>query len=74
MNNTQVNAIAKNSYKPIAARPVVTFSGAQQNELLGALPREVLESLFEHLELVQLPFGKELFEFGTAMELSLIHI
>ncbi|WP_229223474.1 Crp/Fnr family transcriptional regulator [Duganella sp. sic0402] len=72
MNNTQVNAIANKVYKNIAPRtvvsPVVTFSGAQQNELLGALPREVLESLFEHLELVQLPFGKEVFEFGNAME------
>nr|WP_315398539.1 Crp/Fnr family transcriptional regulator [uncultured Duganella sp.] len=52
----------------VASRPVVSYSGTQQNELLAALPREVLESLFEHLELVTLPFGKELFEFGGAMD------
>jgi CRP-like cAMP-binding protein len=78
MNNTQVNATEKNAASraprvgskafKVASRPVVSVSGAQQNELLAALPREVLESLFEHLELVTLPFGKELFEFGGAME------
>ena len=78
MNNAQVTATVKTTAPRrmplgskefnVAARPVVTFSGAQQNELLAALPREVLESLFEHLELVTLPFGKELFEFGGAME------
>jgi CRP-like cAMP-binding protein len=52
----------------LASRPVVTFSGTQQNELLAALPRDVLESLFDHLEMVTLPFGKELFEFGGAMD------
>jgi CRP-like cAMP-binding protein len=76
MNTTQVTANTKISRtlplaaKPIkvASRPAVTYSGTQQNELLAALPREVLESLFEHLELVQLPFGKEVFEFGKAMD------
>ncbi|MBJ7310649.1 Crp/Fnr family transcriptional regulator [Rugamonas sp. CCM 8940] len=78
MNNTQLSATTKQSlsttmpvgsreYK-VASRPVVSYSGAQQNELLAALPREVLESLFEHLELVALPFGKELFEFGDKLE------
>ncbi|WP_082491556.1 Crp/Fnr family transcriptional regulator [Duganella sp. Leaf126] len=51
-----------------AARPVISYSGAQQNELLAALPRDVLESLFEHLELVTMPFGKDLFTFGGAMD------
>jgi CRP-like cAMP-binding protein len=78
MNNAQVNATDKTAAPraprmgakefKVASRPVVSVSGAQQNELLAALPREVLESLFEHLELVTLPFGKELFEFGGAME------
>ena len=78
MNNTQLSAETKQSlsttmpvgsreYK-VASRPVVSYSGAQQNELLAALPREALESLFEHLELVALPFGKELFEFGDKLE------
>src|SRR5471032_3247655 len=78
MNNTQLSASAKQSlshsmpvgsreYK-VASRPVVSYSGTQQNELLAALPREVLESLFEHLELVALPFGKELFEFGGQLD------
>ncbi|MYN41229.1 helix-turn-helix domain-containing protein [Duganella sp. FT109W] len=76
MNTTQVNATTKTARAlpagakaiKVASRPAVTYAGAQQNELLAALPREVLESLFEHLEMVQLPFGKELFEFGNAME------
>jgi len=51
-----------------SSRPVVTYSGTQQNELLAALPRDILESLFEHLELVTLPFGKELFECGGTMD------
>ncbi|MYN04905.1 helix-turn-helix domain-containing protein [Pseudoduganella sp. DS3] len=78
MNNTQLSVSAKNSLSrtmpigssefKVASRPVVSYSGAQQNELLAALPREALESLFEHLELVQLPFGKELFEFGSKLE------
>ncbi|MBB3120879.1 MULTISPECIES: Crp/Fnr family transcriptional regulator [Telluria group] len=78
MNNTQLGASVKTpTSRPlpmgerefkVASRPVVSYSGAQQNELLAALPREVLEALFEHLELVQLPFGKELFEYGSKLE------
>ena len=78
MNNTQRTATEKTTVPrsmpvgsrefKVASRPVVTYSGAQQNELLAALPREVLASLFDHLELVTLPFGKELFEFGGAMD------
>ncbi|NRR31544.1 Crp/Fnr family transcriptional regulator [Oxalobacteraceae bacterium] len=78
MNNTQLSAPAKQSLSrsmPVgsqdykrASRPAVSFSNAQQNELLAALPREALEALFEHLELVALPFGKELFEFGDKLE------
>src|SRR5471030_2248246 len=74
MNNTQLSASTKQTLAQtmpigsrefkVASRPVVSYSGAQQNELLAALPREVLESLFEHLELVTLPFGKELFEYS----------
>ena len=52
----------------VAAKPVVSYSGTQQNELLAALPRQDLECLFEHLELVNMPFGKELFEYGSKLE------
>src|SRR5471032_3376824 len=78
MNNTQLSASTKQTLAQtmpigsrefkVASRPVVSYSGAQQNELLAALPREVLESLFEHLELVTLPFGKELFEYGSKLD------
>src|SRR5471030_3001258 len=78
MNNTQLSASSKQTLAQtmpigsrefkVASRPVVSYSGAQQNELLAALPREVLESLFEHLELVTLPFGKELFEYGSKLD------
>ena len=52
----------------LASRPVISYSGTQQNELLAALPRAALENLFEHLELVALPFGKELFEYGCTLD------
>lgn len=39
----------------------------QQNHLLAALPLEVQERLFPHLELVELPLGKVLYESGDAM-------
>ena len=51
-----------------ASRPVVSYSGTQQNALLAALPRDALENLFEHIELVALPFGKELFGYGCTLE------
>ncbi|MES2163669.1 MAG: Crp/Fnr family transcriptional regulator [Pseudomonadota bacterium] len=51
-----------------ASAPVVSLTGAQQNDLLRALSREELISLFEHLELVPLEAGKHLFDFGDKME------
>jgi hypothetical protein len=79
MNNAQLGVTAQKKTQSIgpipamaeetkAARPVVSYSGTQQNELLAALPRQDLETLFEHLELVPLPFGKELFEYGSKLE------
>ncbi|MEG2030196.1 MAG: Crp/Fnr family transcriptional regulator [Janthinobacterium sp.] len=60
---------------PAAGREIklasrVSLSSAQQNELLAALPRAALESLFAHLELVELPFGKELYAYGNSLEYS----
>ncbi|PWF41590.1 Crp/Fnr family transcriptional regulator [Massilia glaciei] len=79
MNNTQLDATAQKAQTlnqlplsaqelKIASKPVVSFSGIQQNELLAALPHADLEMLSEHLELVALPFGKELFEYGSKLE------
>jgi CRP-like cAMP-binding protein len=53
---------------PSRAALPVSLAGAQQNELLRALERDELESLFPHLELVQLPVGKELFGFGDRLD------
>src|SRR5271165_1797013 len=39
----------------------------QQNHLLAALPGEVQNRLFPHLELVELPFGKVLYESGDIL-------
>ncbi|WP_353115386.1 Crp/Fnr family transcriptional regulator [Nitratidesulfovibrio sp.] len=39
----------------------------RQNHLLAALPRDVQERLFTHLELVPMPLGKVLYESGDAM-------
>ena len=49
----------------LVTRPVTVNAAAIAH---GPLPRDVLESLFEHLELVTMPFGKELFEFGGTMD------
>jgi CRP-like cAMP-binding protein len=79
MNNIQLGGAAREAQSatqiPVtaqalkaASQPVVSLSGTSQNELLAALPRHDLESLFEHLELVALPFGKELFEYGSKLE------
>ncbi|HWW71331.1 MAG TPA: Crp/Fnr family transcriptional regulator [Duganella sp.] len=50
------------------ASPAISIIGAQQNELLRALSREELVSLFNHLELVPLTAGKHLFDFGDKLE------
>ncbi|MXR36229.1 Crp/Fnr family transcriptional regulator [Craterilacuibacter sinensis] len=39
----------------------------QQNKLLGALPAEVFNRLLPHLELIELPLGKVLYESGDAL-------
>ncbi|CDF86775.1 transcriptional regulator, Crp/Fnr family [Pseudomonas knackmussii B13] len=39
----------------------------RQNHLLAALPPDVQERLFPHLELLRLPLGKALYESGDAM-------
>jgi CRP-like cAMP-binding protein len=62
MLNTQHIAVPSRAALP------VSLAGAQQNDLLRALPREELESLFPHLELVQLPAGKELYGFGDRLD------
>ncbi|WP_229490499.1 Crp/Fnr family transcriptional regulator [Pseudoduganella namucuonensis] len=51
------------------AQPI-SITGAQQNDLLRVLPRGDLERLFEHLELVQLPVGKHLYDFGEKIEFA----
>lgn len=48
--------------------PMISITGAQQNELLRALSRTDLERLFCQLELVALPAGKHLFDFGDKIE------
>jgi len=77
MNSTQFGGMNQKAKSQIPAtseamksttRPVVSYSGTQQNELLAALPRLDLEDMFDHLELVPMPFGKELFEYGSKLE------
>ncbi|MRW90458.1 helix-turn-helix domain-containing protein [Duganella sp. FT80W] len=51
-----------------SAAPVISLTGAQQNELLRALSREELVDLFVHLDLVPLEAGKRLFDAGATME------
>ncbi len=61
-------AIGATSFKVPAAKPMISLAGAQQNELLRALSREDLEALFADLELVALPAGKHLYDFGDKYE------
>jgi CRP-like cAMP-binding protein len=46
----------------------ISLIGAQQNDLLRALSRDDLLALFGELELVALPAGKHLFDFGDKVE------
>lgn len=70
--HTTVSTNAVIAMRPVsqaaAAAPAISIIGAQQNELLRALSREELVSLFDHLELVPLTAGKHLFDFGDKME------
>jgi CRP-like cAMP-binding protein len=81
MNNTSIAASAITPRLPMPAalpaqaksfrlppRPAFSLTSVAQNELLGALPRAALEGLFEELELVELPFGKELFVYGSKLD------
>ncbi|MFA9215474.1 MAG: Crp/Fnr family transcriptional regulator [Sphingomonadaceae bacterium] len=51
-----------------AVPPSTSLMGAQQNTLLRALPVEELTALMPHLELLPLPMGKLLFDFGDAID------
>lgn len=46
----------------------ISLIGAQQNDLLRALSRDDLLALFSELELVALPAGKHLFDYGDKVE------
>lgn len=52
----------------VVPRRTIGYSTAHQNELLAALPRQALQPPFAHLELVELPFGKTLFECGEVLD------
>jgi len=68
-NHTSITARATRAAQDWTA-PVVSLTGAQQNELLRALSREELLALFPHLDLVPLEVGKHLFDFGEKMEFA----
>ena len=68
-NHTSITARATRTAQAGTA-PVVSLTGAQQNELLRALSREELLALFPHLDLVPLEAGKHLFDFGEKMEFA----
>ena len=61
---TAANATAGHS----SAGSQISLIGAQQNDLLRALSRDDLLALFSALELVALPAGKHLFDFGDKVE------
>mgnify|MGYP006200600295 FL=1 len=43
------------------------LKGPQQNHLLAALPADVQERLYPHMEFVELPLGKVLYESGDTL-------
>ena len=53
-----------------AAPQTISLIGAQQNDLLRALSREDLTALFGDLDLVTLPAGKHLFDYGDNVEFT----
>jgi CRP-like cAMP-binding protein len=53
-----------------AAPQTISLIGAQQNDLLRALSRDDLLALFSELELVTLPAGKHLFDYGDNVEFT----
>jgi CRP-like cAMP-binding protein len=67
MYNAISTAASSAIRQPAAAQPV-SLTGAQQNELLRALPLADLEDLMAELELVPLSAGKCLYDFGDKLE------
>lgn len=65
---TPSHAAAQHNWQAAPATPMISITGAQQNELLRALSRAELERLFCQLELVALPVGKHLFDCGGKIE------
>jgi CRP-like cAMP-binding protein len=61
MNNINISTKAAPSQS-------ISLIGAQQNDLLRALSRDDLLALFADLELVTLPAGKHLFDYGDQVE------
>ncbi len=49
------------------ANPAVPAPALLQNQLLAALPEEAQQRLFPHMQLVDLPLGKVLYESGDAL-------
>jgi CRP-like cAMP-binding protein len=75
MNNPMINgsivqtSAHRHSKLPsynLAIEPAIRAHWAEQsqNDLLAALPKDDLDFLLPHLELIELPAGKELYEYG----------
>ncbi|WP_230412362.1 Crp/Fnr family transcriptional regulator [Undibacterium hunanense] len=54
-------------YTPAARTDLGLLDDGIQNDILAALPEDELAFLLPHLELVQLPFDKELYEYGAKL-------
>ena len=68
MNAFDTTTSATRSINVGAAPQTISLIGAQQNDLLRALSRDDLMALFGDLELVALPAGKHLFDYGDKVE------
>lgn len=52
---------------PATCPDMVAADAISQNDILAALPQEEIDFLLPHLELVHLPFDKELYEYGDKL-------
>jgi CRP-like cAMP-binding protein len=64
---SQVAKVLRQDFSIKTDRLKLPTNGLIQNDILAALPAEELAFLLPHLELVQLPFGKELHTDGSTL-------
>jgi len=65
--SSNLKRLAKRHFSLVDGQANLISADLKKNELLAALPSGELAFLLPHLELVQLPVGRELFEYGAKL-------